>query len=74
MSLNEPFERHQLTTRDGVNADAYWVPLDLFGEGVPEEFFAILGRLAAIDGQIEYLHERLNHLPGHERVGVRNVE
>ncbi len=74
MSLNEPCERHQSTTRDGVNVDPYGVPLDLFGESVPEEFFAILGRLVATNGQIEYLYDRLNHLPEHERVGIRKVE
>ncbi|WP_460800086.1 hypothetical protein [Microbacterium sp. GXF0217] len=74
MSLNEPYEHYSSTMRDGVNVDAYGVPLDLFGESVPEEFFAILGRLVATNGQIEYLYDRLNHLPEHERVGIRKVE
>lgn len=74
MSPYEPFERYLTSVSDGVNVDVFGVPLDLFGDSAPDEFFAILGRLVAVNGQIEYLHDRLKHLPEHERVGIRKVE
>lgn len=54
--------------------DKYGVPLDAFGPGVPPEFFEVLGRLLAVNGKIEYLKERLGHLPLSETNGVRKVE
>lgn len=56
------------------NVDKYGVPLDTFGHDVPPEFFEVLGRLLAVNGKIEYLKERLDHLPSSETSGVRKIE
>jgi hypothetical protein len=54
--------------------DKYGVPLDAFGPAVPTGFFEVLGRLLAVNGKIEYLKDRLDHVPSSERNGVRKVE
>lgn len=54
--------------------DTYGVPLRVFGDGMPPEFFEVLGRILAINGKIEYLKDRLDHLPFSETSGVRKVE
>lgn len=54
--------------------DRFGVPLLAFGRDAPPQFFEILGRLLAINGKIEYLKERLGHLPPSELSGVRKVE
>jgi len=38
------------------------------------EFFEVLGRILAVNGKIEYLHDRLDHLPSSETSGTRKVE
>ncbi|WP_336626703.1 MULTISPECIES: hypothetical protein [unclassified Microbacterium] len=57
-----------------TEVDAYGVPLDSFGEPAPFEFFEVLGRILAVNGKIEYLHDRLGHLPSSETSGTRKVE
>jgi hypothetical protein len=59
---------------DGTEVDALGVPLDAFGSSAPIEFFEILGRIVAVNGQIEYLQDRLDHLPPSETTGVRKVD
>lgn len=56
------------------DVDKYGVPLDAFGAAVPPAFFEILGRIIAVNGKIEYLKERLDHLPPSETRGVRKIE
>lgn len=56
------------------DVDEYGVPLHAFGDGIPPEFFEILGRLIAVNGKIEYLKERLDQVPPAETNGVRRVE
>jgi hypothetical protein len=56
------------------DVDKYGLPLSEFGEGVPPAFFEILGRLLAVNGKIEYLKDRLDHLPSVETGGVKKVE
>jgi hypothetical protein len=56
------------------DVDGYGVPREAFGHGTPPEFFEILGRLLAVNGKIEYLKDRLDHLPGSEIIGIRKVE
>lgn len=57
-----------------IEVDEYKVPIDAFGGRAPSEFFAILGRILAVNGQLEYLMDRLGHLPDTEIAGVRKVE
>lgn len=57
-----------------ISTDKYGLPLDAFGKEAPREFFEIIGRILAVHGQIEYLKERLNHLPADETDGIRKVE
>jgi hypothetical protein len=56
------------------DVDNYGVPIDAFGPTTPPEFFEILGRLLAVNGKIEYLKDRLAHLPEAETNGVGKVE
>lgn len=58
----------------GTDVDAYGVPLGAFGEPAPPEFFEVLGRILAVNGKIEYLRDRLSHLPPLETNGARKVE
>lgn len=58
----------------GMDTDKYGVPLEAFGATVPPEFFELLGRTVAVNGKIEYLKDRLEHLPEAETSGVRKVE
>lgn len=60
--------------QDSTEVDAHGVPIHALGDGLPPEFFEILGRIVAVNGQIEYLQERLDHLPTSETTGVRKVE
>jgi hypothetical protein len=54
-----------------TEVDKYGVPIDAFGREVPPEFFEIIGRLLVVNGKIEYIKERLDHLPISETSGVR---
>jgi hypothetical protein len=58
----------------GREVDKYGIPLDEFGEGMPPELFEILGRILSVNAKLEYLKERLDHLPALETKGVRKVE
>ena len=58
----------------GTEVDAHGVPLGAFGEPAPSEFFEVLGRILAVNGKIEYLRDRLSHLPSLETNGARKVE
>lgn len=65
------------TSQDSVDpseVDNFGVPLVAFGDGMPPQFFEILGRLVAVNGKIEYLMGRLNQLPSSETRGLRKVE
>lgn len=57
-----------------IEVDEHRVPIDAFGSRAPSEFFGILGRIIAVNGQLEYLMGRLNHLPALETDGARKVE
>lgn len=59
---------------DYIDVDEHRVPVDAFGDRAPSEFFAILGRIVAVNGQPEYLKDRLDHLPDTETAGMRKVE
>lgn len=56
------------------DVDAYGVPTAAFGDPAPPEFFEVLGRILAIHGRIEYLQDRIAHLPPAETKGSRKVE
>ncbi|WP_146086428.1 hypothetical protein [Rathayibacter sp. AY1D1] len=66
--------RRASATGHDVDVDAFGLPLDAFGNTVQPDFFQILGRLVAVNGQIEYLQDRFDHLPNEETSGVRKVE
>lgn len=74
MDNTEEPSRWRREIHEGTDVDAHGVPIHAFGDGPPPEFFEILGRLLAVNGQIEYLQERLAHLPRSETTGVRKVE
>lgn len=57
-----------------TEVDAYGMPVAAFGDRVPSGFFEVIGRILSAQGRIEYLMERLNHLPAGERTGVRKAE
>ena len=57
-----------------VEVDTYGLPIDAFGSQPPPHFFEVIGRILAVNAQIEYLQDRLDHLPPHETIGVRKVE
>lgn len=57
-----------------TSVDAYGVPTDAFGEQAPPELFEVLGRILAVHGKIEYLRDRLNHLPSTETASSRKFE
>lgn len=57
-----------------TEVDAYGLPTTAFGDPVSPEFFEVLGRILAVHGKIEYLQDRLNHLPDTETTGSRKVE
>ena len=54
--------------------DNYGVPVGAFGRHAPPEFFEVLGRLLAVNGNIEYLKDRLDQHPASETDGVRKAE
>lgn len=56
-----------------TEVDAYGMPVAAFGDRAPSGFFEVLGRILSVHGKIEYLRERLNHLPADETAGVRKV-
>lgn len=58
----------------GVEVDPFGVPLSTFGGPPPPEFFEILGRIVSVHARIEYLRDRIEHLPLSETSGVRKVE
>lgn len=64
----------RLGMNPGTEVDGHGVPLGAFGEPAPSEFFEVLGRILAVNGKIEYLHDRLSHLPASETNGTRKVE
>jgi hypothetical protein len=41
---------------------------------VPSEFFEVLGRILTVHGKIEYLQDRLKHLPSAETTGSIKVK
>lgn len=57
-----------------TEVDAYGMPVTAFGDPVPSGFFEVLGRILSVHGKIEYLRERLSHLPADETTGVRKVQ
>lgn len=57
-----------------TDVDSYGVPRRAFGRATPPEFFEALGRIVTVHGQIEYLQDRLKHLPSSETSGARKVE
>lgn len=57
-----------------IDVDEFGVPVDAFGGTVPPEFFGLLGRLLAVNGKIEYLYDRLKHLPVSETASVKKVD
>lgn len=57
-----------------TEVDAYGMPVAAFGDRVPSGFYEVLGRILSAHGRIEYLRERLSHLPVEETTGVRKVE
>lgn len=72
---------HSISARDhekpppGPNdVDPYGVPLTAFGLNPPADFFEILGRILATNGRIEYLLDRLDHLPKDETAGIRKAK
>lgn len=71
---NERSAFNALPTSHGTETDEYGVPTTAFGSPPPSHFFAILGRLLAVHGKIEYLEDRLKHLPAEETAGIRKVE
>lgn len=56
------------------SVDAYGLPVEAFGVEPPDGFFEVLGRILAVSAQIEYLQDRLEHLPSTETERVRKVE
>lgn len=57
-----------------LNTDGLGTPLDSFGTKPPEAFFSLLGRIVAMSGQIEYLKDRLAHLPSEETDSSKKVK
>ncbi|MDQ1076194.1 hypothetical protein [Microbacterium sp. SORGH_AS_0969] len=57
-----------------LNTDGFGTPVDSFGTRPPEEFFSLLGRIVAVSGQIEYLKDRLAHLPSEETDSSKKVK
>jgi hypothetical protein len=57
-----------------TEVDRFGVPVDSFGSGMPPEFFEVIGRLVAINGRLEYIKDRLDHLSPSETSGVRKFE
>lgn len=57
-----------------IEVDAYGVPTSAFGDPVPSGFFEVLGRILTVHGKIEYLQDRLNHLPSVETTSSNKVE
>ena len=68
-----PMSHHPATSHE-TEIDAYGVPTAAFGDPVPSEFFEVLGRILAVHGKIEYLLDRLKHLPSAETTSSRKVE
>jgi len=73
---NSPLDgRTQPVAQDGLgDVDRFGLPLNQFGHYSPPEFFEIVGRIVATNGRIEYLKDRLAHLPSSETSGVKKVE
>ena len=59
---------------DYIEVDEHRVPVDAFGSRAPSAFFGILGRIVAINAQLEYLMDRLGQLPSLETDDIRKVE
>lgn len=75
MNLNDDqsaFGRIRRTS--SLNTDGFGTPVDSFGTRPPEEFFSLLGRIVAMSGQIEYLKDRLTHLPSEETDSSKKVK
>lgn len=62
------------SVNNNTDVDSYGVPRQAFGRIVSPEFFEALGRIVAVHGQIEYLQDRLRHLPSSETSGARKFE
>lgn len=65
---------HHPATSHETEVDGYGVPTAAFGHPVPSGFFEVLGRILAVHGKIEYLQDRLTHLPSTETTGSRKIE
>lgn len=59
---------------DETEVDEFGMPVAAFGDRLPSGFYEVLGRILSANGRIEYLKERLGHLPADETTGVRKVE
>jgi hypothetical protein len=59
---------------ENADVDAYGLPLSTFGDHPPKAFFELVGRIVAVNGRIEYLRARLDHLPPSETTGIKKVE
>jgi hypothetical protein len=72
---NAPPEYPFLSTsvEDLSEVDRYGVPLGVFGGLTPPGFFDVVGRIVAINGTIEYLRDRIGHLPQSETEDVKKV-
>ena len=46
-----------------VEVDHFGVPRKAFWDRTPAGFFELVGRILAVNGRIEYLRGRLDHLP-----------
>jgi hypothetical protein len=82
MSARGPCNNHLMNSSgewahsrgDYIEVDEHRVPIDAFGDRAPSEFFGVLGRIVAVNGQLEYFMDRLGHLPALETEGARKVE
>lgn len=54
--------------------DSFGTPVGSFGTKPPEAFFSLVGRIVALSGQIEYLKDRLAHLPAKETESSKKVK
>lgn len=77
MSTQDPTPKQLaawLSSASLTDVDRFGVPVDAFGLGIPQEFFEVIGRLVAVNGRLEYLKDRLDHLPPSETDGIRKFE
>lgn len=72
--MGEPERESRWTGDYRMDVDQHGVPIRAFGDPVTPEFFEVLGKIVSVNGQIEYLQDRLGHLPMSETSGVRKLE